>query len=192
MFGWLAHAFASTRPSNDTVEWSISRCSVAMTGSELATRLPWLGSVLFLPARRPAREGVRMPRGWLAGSAAMSTLLQVEELRLSSMIGPSGPREWIDGVDAQGHFCARLHLLPDTDYLAWDALLQRAMPLPAAPLCPGQLTCMAGSAGIVGFHTRRLAALQILEAEPLRHVSALGREIAREVARHAALAPVSE
>ncbi|WP_017464042.1 hypothetical protein [Dyella ginsengisoli] len=37
-----------------------------------------------------------------------------------------GPREWITVHDRAGKPRCRLYLLPDTDYLAWDALLAHA------------------------------------------------------------------
>jgi hypothetical protein len=185
MFGWLTHAFATVRSSANTTAWTISRCTVPMSGITLAAYLPLLGSVLYLPARMPTFDREPLPRGWLVASHELAPLLQVEELRVSSMIGANGPREWIDGMTADGHFCARLHLLPDTDYLAWDALLEHASPLPAAPICPSALSCPAGDASIVCFRTRQFAGFDVLDATPLRQVSMLGHDIAREAARSA-------
>jgi hypothetical protein len=187
MFGWLAHAFASLRPSCDAANWSISRCMVPMAGTELAARLPVLGSVLYLPARCVAQEPWPLPAGWLAARCELAPLLRSEALVVSSMIGADGPREWLDCVDRQGRFCARVHLLPDTDYLAWDALLAGSEPLPATPLCPDQVACRATSAELVCFRTRRLGQLDLLETVPLGHLSTLGRHIAREAARTAAV-----
>jgi len=187
MFGWLAHAFASLRPSCDAASWSISRCVVPIAGTELAERLPMLGSVLYLPARCVAQEPWPLPVGWLAARCELAPLLRSEALIVSSMIGADGPREWIDCVDGEGRFCARVHLLPDTDYLAWDALLAGGEPLPATPLCPDQMACRAASAELVCFRTRRLGQLDLLETLPLGHLSTLGRHIAREAARTAAV-----
>lgn len=103
------------------------------------------------------------------------------------MIGADGPREWMDCLDAHGHFCARLHLLPDTDFLAWDALLADARALPPISPCL-QLRFRAASAELVSFHVRRLGALNVLDAAPLGQLSMLGRGIAREIARVSAVA----
>ena len=65
MFGWLAHAFAATRPSADTAAWTISRTSVLMSGTELAARLPLLGGVLYLPACTSSRFTGELAPGWL-------------------------------------------------------------------------------------------------------------------------------
>lgn len=187
MFGWLAHAFASLRPSCDTASWSISRCAVPMAGIQLAERLPMLGGVLYLPARCEAQQSWPVPAGWLAARCELAPLLRSEVLIVSSMIGADGPREWIDCVDGQGHFRARVHLLPDTDYLAWDALLAGGQALPSTPLCPDPMTCRAASAELVCFRTRRLGQLDLLETLPIGHLSALGRHVAREAARTAAV-----
>jgi hypothetical protein len=194
MFGWLAHAFAATRPSADTAAWTISRTSVLMSGTELAARLPLLGGVLYLPACTSSRFTGELAPGWLVTRQDLAPLLQTEELRASSMIGADGPREWIDCFDAAGTFCARLHLLPDTDYLAWDALLAHGRPLPAAPVCPGEVACKAAIAELLCFRTMRMTSLDVLDTLPLGQLSTLGRGIARDVARAAAvsLAPAFE
>jgi hypothetical protein len=187
MFGWLAHAFATLRPARDAAGWSISRCLLPMSGIELAARLPLLGSVLYLPARCAAQHAWPLPPGWLASRCELAPVLRTEALLVSSMIGADGPREWIDCVDGQGNFCARVHLLPDTDYLAWDALLAGGEALPATPLCADQVACRAASAELVCFRTRRVGSLGMLETVPLGQLSTLGRDIAREAARTAAV-----
>lgn len=194
MFGWLAHAFAPTRPTVATAAWHISRSSVRMAGAELATRLPLLGGVLYLPACHALRATCELPPGWLVTREALAPLLHTAELRASCMIGADGPREWIDCLDSLGAFCARLHLLPDTDYLAWDALLAAGTPLPAAPVCPGEVACKAAIAQWLCFRIRRVASLDVLDAFAPGRLSALGRGIARDVARAAAvqLAPTLE
>ncbi len=187
MFGWLAHAFAPVRTSVDAVAWTISRTSVRMSGAALAARLPLLGGVLYLPACRSSLQARELAPGWLVTREDLALLLQTEELRASSMIGADGPREWIDCLDASGVFCARLHLLPDTDYLAWDALLACGTPLPLAPVCPGEVACKAAIAELLCFRTSHLASLDVLGTLPLGRLSPLGRGIARDVARAAAV-----
>ncbi|PXV52326.1 hypothetical protein SAMN04487785_105318 [Dyella jiangningensis] len=187
MFGWLAHALASVRSCADATGWTISRASVRMSGTELAAQLPLLGGVLYLPACRSARAMRDIAPGWLVAREDLAPLLHTEELRASSMIGADGPREWIDCLDAAGTFCARLHLLPDTDYLAWDALLSGGTLLPAAPVCPGEVACKAAIAELLCFRTHRLASLRVLDTGALGWLSPLGRGIARDVARAAAV-----
>lgn len=185
MLGWLTHAIAAMCPLADA--GSITRCSVSMSGVELASRLPLLGSVLYLPVARPAQQDLPASSGWLVARRELAPLFDTRELVAASMIGAEGPREWIDCMDALARPCARLHLLPDTDYLAWDALLSESRPLPAARLRPERLVCRAASATLVHFCHRRLGGLQVLETEPLARVSTLGRGIASDVARAAAV-----
>ncbi|WP_243041845.1 hypothetical protein [Dyella sedimenti] len=183
MFGWLAHALASLHAGNGTDDLAVSRCAMPMSGPELAARLPMLGSVLYLPTRKAPSRGWPLPAGWLASRHELAPLLATRELCVASMVGVDGPREWIDCIDAEGRFCARLHLLPDTDYLAWDALLSRGRPLPPLPWRSECAACRAASAELVHFRTRRLGGLELLEALPLSRLSILGQDIAREVAR---------
>lgn len=187
MLGWLAQAFASMRSSSTDTSGSISRCVVPMSGAQLASRLPLLGSVLYLPARRPTDAESSPPCGWLVTQRELAPLLRTRELLAASMIGADGPREWIDCLDADGRLCARLHLLPDTDYLAWDALLTQSWALPPAPMQLEQWACRASSAELVCFRASRLGGLNMLEAMPLGRLSALGCGIAREAARAAAV-----
>ncbi|MHA6204493.1 hypothetical protein ACXU4B_08730 [Dyella soli] len=127
------------------------------------------------------------PVGWLVARRELAPLLRTRQLVACSLIGRDGPREWIDCIDASGRPCARLHLLPDTDYLAWDALLVQGQALPPASLQHERLSWRAAGAELLSFRRRRLGALQLLEAEPLPRVSPLGRSIARDVARAAAV-----
>src|SRR3546814_12231625 len=83
---------------------------------------------------RPNGTTVReLPRGLLAEAMQLAPLLQTRRLVAASAITVEGPREWIDCVDREGRTCARLHLLPDTDYLAWDRLLACGEPMAATP-----------------------------------------------------------
>ena len=93
MFGWLAHAFATARSCADTAAWTISRTAVRMPGTELASRLPLLGGLLYLPASVASRPCSDVAPGWLVTREDLAPLLQTEELRASSMIGADGPRE---------------------------------------------------------------------------------------------------
>ncbi len=81
---------------------------------------------------RPAGSNVReLPRGLLVEAMQLAPLLQTRWL-LASMITVEGSRKWIECVDREGRCWARLYLLPDTDYLAWDRLRACGGPVPAA------------------------------------------------------------
>jgi len=156
-----------------------------MNGVELAQRLPWLGSVLYVQVspRREYDASACLPAGWLVERPELATLLATTQLILSSQIGADGPREWIDAFDAQGQLCASLHLLPDTDYLAWDALLADGYCLPSAWLRGERRRRHSGHAEILQFQVRRMGGLHLLESTPAGRLSGLGRAIACDVAR---------
>ncbi|RDJ00265.1 hypothetical protein DVT68_05515 [Dyella solisilvae] len=185
MFAWLTRSSRAMCRRTGVSDRSLCRCFVPMTGAELAQRLPWLGSVLYLQA--PLRGGYdassHLPTGWLVERPELAPLLATTQLILSSQIGADGPREWIDGFDAQGQLLASLHLLPDTDYLAWDALLADGYCLPAAWLRGERRRQHAGHAEILQFQVRRMGGLQLLESAPATQLSRLGRVVAGDVAR---------
>ncbi len=91
-----------------------------------------------------------------------------------------GPREWIDGIDRDGHPCVRLHLLPDTDYLGWDRLLARGEPAPVMPHVPhlqALETCP------LRFRRHQLGGFDVLRGEAVTGLSPLGRQLAARIAR---------
>ncbi|MFC5527184.1 hypothetical protein ACFPPA_15695 [Rhodanobacter ginsengisoli] len=152
--------------------------------AQLIEGLPALGCVLYVPMwgfRSPAQE---MPPGLLVETLLLAPLLRIRRLVAASSITVEGPREWIECVDRRGDTCARLYLLPDTDYLAWDALLACAgpattMPAPRRPHESGPL-----GAQLLCFQVRWLGGLQVLGGEIVsRRVSPLGRQLAGLIAR---------
>ncbi|WP_229792693.1 hypothetical protein [Rhodanobacter panaciterrae] len=154
-----------------------------MTPVSLAEGLPSLGNVLYMPMRFDISTSWEMPRGLLVESIRLAPLMQVRSLRVASTITVEGPREWIECVDRDGRACARLHLLPDTDYLAWDALLAGGEPMPIAKLPSGSPDARPASAQLLRFHTHRLAGLDVLGGEIATQVSSMSRHLAACIAR---------
>lgn len=184
MFGWLAHTLAAVCP-----HFHASACQprwLHVESSALAARLPLLGTVLYLPMRADGSPD-HPARGWLAESEDLAPLLHVEWLLASCAIGADGPREWIECVDTAGCVRARLHLLPDTDYLAWDVLLSAAYPMAHPPLRRVQRPFRAAGARLLHFTQRRLGNLDVLGGKDAARLSILGQDIAREVMRAEAL-----
>lgn len=180
MFGWLATHVAHDcgRASGAPVERSWRR----VTPQRLAAGLPALGGVLCLryASARPLDEN--LPRGLLAAQRECLPLLRVHWLVAASVVGSDGPREWLECRDRSGAPCARLHLLPDTDYLAWDALLAAGVPVPGAQRSrPDAMRVL--SAQLLRFRCRRLAGLEMLDALPAAPVSGLGGALAQAIAR---------
>ncbi|WP_426700712.1 hypothetical protein ACPPVV_15215 [Rhodanobacter sp. Col0626] len=160
---------------------SISRRGMRVTASELATGLPSLGNVLYLPMQSQGAKDWKMSRGLLVEAWQLAPLLQTRRLVAGCMITVEGPREWIECVDGQDRACARLYLLPDTDYLAWDSLLLRGE-LTASPVRQWRHAHPA-NAQVLRFHARRLAGLDVLGAEASEEVSSLSRQLAGRIAR---------
>lgn len=124
-----------------------------------------------------------LPPGLLADSRMLMPLLRVRRLVAASVITIDGPREWLECLDRRGRECARLYLLPDTDYLAWDALLNGDA-LPAQVTQESREPCRVRplSAQCVCFVLHQLAGLSVLGCSAVASVSQLGVQLARQVA----------
>jgi hypothetical protein len=186
MFGWLAHTLAAVCPHMHAAacppRW------LRIDPAVLAARLPLLGVVLYLPMRGETSPD-HPARGWLADGADLAPLLHTRWLLASCVIGADGPREWLECVDADGRLRARLHLLPDTDYLAWDVLLSAATPAGAPAFRRVQRPFRAAGARLLHFTQRRLGNLDVLGGRDATRLSLLGQGIAREVMKAESLDP---
>lgn len=161
---------------------AISRCAVQVAPACLVEGLPALGNVLYMPAR-PHGRSLDMPPGLLVEARALAPLLQTRRLVAASTITVDGPREWIECMDRHDRVCARLHLLPDTDYLAWDALMACAGPTVLSKPARWSRHSRPASAQLLRFHTRWLGGLRVLGAEVTRQVSPLSCHLAGQIAR---------
>jgi hypothetical protein len=166
---------------------------------DLATLVEWLprlGTVLWM--HRPQRDHV-FPRARLTGRGVlllehpdMAAFADATAIRAQSAVNPHGPREWLD-IDAGNVTIARLYLLPDTDYLTWDAMrdaLDHRSP-PAEPRrwqahrtfmrCAFARALRAWQARVVRLPLLRLPCLQVLGIRDAESVSALGRQLATAI-----------
>ena len=110
----MAHVAPTLRPSD---------CAARLDG--LINDLQRLGPVLCLyPGGRSAADAIQMPAQapWPM-QRELAALLSAVGLRAELDIGSDGPNERTWFLDQAGRPCFGLWLLPDTDYLAWDALL---------------------------------------------------------------------
>jgi hypothetical protein len=181
MFGWLATRSTSLcRHAPLTV---VSRRSRQITPLSLLRRLPTLGSVLYLHAS--ARPMLRddLPSGLLVTQHTFAPLLDTRWLTAISVVTDDGPREWLDCMDRYGCTRARLHLLPDTDYLAWDALMGSCETDCHPPSVTGLSPLRPDSAAVVNFQLRELAGLLLLEQGLCAALSSLGDRIAARIAQ---------
>ena len=162
---------------------SVATRWLAVAPQTLAQGLAQLGCVLYLPARRCDADPVDLPLGLLAESRELTPLLRTCYVGLASAVTGEGPREWIECVDAAGMLQARIYLLPDTDYLAWDALFAEGVPV-AAPMLhrAGHPVCFAERARLLCFTRRHVSRLTMLGSEAPSRVSSLGRGVARDIA----------
>lgn len=144
----------------------------------LARDLAALGPLLCLWSESP-QAAPTVSRHLLVGAPELQVLARPGYLCHACAVTVDGPREWLTACDEQGIARLQLHLLPDTDYLAWDALiagaceLARIGPLPAfrssrarrlrfitQPLGPCELLCVrgGGAAGALSWRTARALA----------------------------------
>lgn len=177
MFGWLAAH--SSSPCSRAPRECISRRARRITPRALIEMLPGLGNVLYLHAISDTALPDVLPQGLLVPRAFMP-LLDAHWLVTVSAVTDDGPREWCECIDIYGRTRARWHLLPDTDYLAWDALTASREPPVSPPLVtqPMRSDC----ARAVSFRLRELAGLLVLEEEPSVALSLVGDRIAHRIA----------
>lgn len=181
MFGWLATR--STPLCRHAALTVVSRRSRRVTPLSLIRRLPGLGSVLYLHASSPVAMHDDLPAGLLATQHTFAPLLDTRWLTATSVVTDDGPREWLECIDRLGRPRARLHLLPDTDYLAWDALIGSCQPDCHPPVVSGLPLLRPGHAAVVNFHVRELAGLLLLEQGDPAQLSLLSGRIAERIAR---------
>ncbi|RDS83019.1 hypothetical protein DWU98_07765 [Dyella monticola] len=180
MFGWLA---ARSIPLCRRAPRALaSRRIRPITPHAWLDLLPALGSVLYLHTRSTAVMGDVFPSGMLVSHRAFAPLLEARWLVAVCVVTDDGPREWCECVDHLGRTRARWHLLPDSDYLAWDALTASCQAdtdmlarIDAQPLRPDH-------ACVVNFRVRHLAGLDVLEHDTAVALSPLGDHLAARIA----------
>jgi hypothetical protein len=179
MFGWLATLGAPRREHPSTVQTRWFRLGPQL----LARTLPALGSVLHLPRLHYAPCLSHLPHGVIAGDAWVAPLLATKLVGAGSAVTADGPREWLEYVDAKAICLARTYLLPDTDYLGWDALLADGEPLDIDEFTPVEQGFVAGQARVIRFDTNLVGGLRLLRSTGACAVSAMGRSLAGSIAQ---------
>jgi hypothetical protein len=166
--------------------------------AQLADALPKLGTVLWLERRLPAPTPapIVLPRGVvLLDHPALVVLARCSDVSACEAVTPNGPREWLAFASADGESRAKLFLLPDSDYLAWDEMTAQCRSATAGEPVPrwgahaaflrNALARIAGGwrARLLAFEQRRLPWLCTLDARPPLRISLLGLDLARAIAR---------
>jgi hypothetical protein len=178
MFGWLSSFGVPTRArGTPTTRW------LALAPATLFEGLGQLGGVLYLAAPLCADCAIAPTNeGCLVESADLAPLLVTRWVGVTCAVTAEGPREWIDCIGATGDTVARVYLLPDTDYLAWDGLFAGAVPVdPPHRRAPDREWLRASRARVLIFTRRRLAGFTVLGAHDAR-ISSLGHGVARDIA----------
>lgn len=177
MFGWLATFGAPSRARTiPTTRW------LSMTPRTMIEGLGQLGGVLYLAPPATHQDDALPPSACLAESAFLAPLLATRYVGVTCAITAEGPREWIDCVGGEGDTLARIYLLPDTDYLAWDGLFVDATAIdPPAARPPDREWLRAARAKVLCFHRRRMAGFTVLGANAAC-ISMLGRGVAQDIA----------
>ncbi|WP_458071463.1 hypothetical protein [Rhodanobacter sp. BL-MT-08] len=177
MYGWLDTFFCAPRA------WCAEpgERSAHVMPSALARWLPLLGSVLYVPSRTVVEAG-RSPDGVLSESPLLAPLLHTRRLCVLGLVGADGPREWIECLDARGEILAQLHLLPDTDYLAWDNLPDESRMIASDPGRGTSRLFRGSAAHLMRFRCQSLANMLCLGEATAPHISPLGRVVAQAIA----------
>lgn len=185
MFAWLAvnaRILCRRRAAMDVTQ-SLRR----VRAQAVLDWLPSLGNILFVHERPPANP--ICPRGLLFTEPSSLPLAATCWMMGSCVITGDGPHEWCQCLDQQGRILARFHLLPDTDYAAWDELVGDPECTSIPPGLHAASSFRPSHARVVRFHLRRMAALTIVEQRtPERPRSAFSQRIAERLARTEALA----
>jgi putative heme degradation protein len=167
--------------------------------ARFAEWLPRLGAVLWLDRRERRGAAMRAAVGahgvLLLDHPALGALAHCIAATAHTQVTPQGPREWLSFRDADGDAQAKLFLLPDTDYLAWDEMTAASdlAPATAEPLRWHAHTAFLRTAfarlgsnwraRLLTFDHRRLPWLHTLGAQPPLRISLLGLDLARAIAR---------
>jgi len=166
--------------------------------ARIAEWLPRLGAVLWLERRARRRSALRATVGarglLLLDHPALGALAECVSATAHTQVTPHGPREWLSFRDAGGEAQAKLFLLPDTDYLAWDEMTAASdlASTPAEPRWHAHAAFLRGAIARIGSHWQarlfafdhhRLPWLHVLGAHPPLRISLLGLELAREIVR---------
>lgn len=173
--------------------------SVALDLPRIAEWLPRLGAVLWLERRErrpPPSRALVGPRGiLLLEHPSLAVLGRCDAITAHTAVTPQGPREWLSFRDAKDEVRAKLFLLPDTDYLAWDEMAAATRLAPTREDAPGWQAHTAflrnalarfgtaWRARVLRFEAGRLPWLRTLNAQPPLRLSLIGLELARTIAR---------
>lgn len=166
----------------------------------LSECLPRLGAALWLDRSERHRASslakIDAGRVTLFDHPALAALGECVAATAHTQVTAQGPREWLGFRNADGEVQAKLYLLPDTDYLAWDEMIDACTIASSTPARPAGWHAHTAflrhalsrigtrwQARLLTFEHRALPWLCMLGAKPPLRISLLGLELARTIAR---------
>ncbi len=162
----------------------------------LADLLCQLGPVLWLERPLPRAGGTPLPGPGALCAPDLPAFGACARLDAHVTMTTAGPREWLCLCDAQARCVARLFLLPDSDCLAWDQMLDACglVPVHGAAerrrnACDALLRSLrargnlAWRARVLRFRMRHRSWRRELTAEAPLRLSLLGHELASHITR---------
>lgn len=181
MFGWLATR--STMFCHHAPPTLLSRRVRYVASQRWISQLPALGSVLYLHNTAAQIITDTLPAGLLVTQRTLAPLLDVRWVVATSAVTDDGPREWCECIDRFGRPRARLHLLPDTDYLAWEALMSMGTSDRPPPTSLQTMLLRPDSASVIGFDVSELGGLTVLDRRIPPSLSPLGHHVTAHIIR---------
>lgn len=156
--------------------------------------LPRIGSVLCVYREQHTCDDHRFHDCSAASTVDHPVFLALaacNSIRLESAVTSQGPREYLEFADVRDRVHAKLFLLPDTDYLAWDEMVAElcgTFPLRAEiPTWQAPSRYLRAALARLGgrWHAMPLCfvrAQPMLAASPARSLSAIGERVATLIA----------
>lgn len=161
--------------------------------------LPRLGTSMWVHRGVSDRAFPRarlLPQGvLLLDHPSLAAFADCLNVTAHGVVGAQGPREWLDFTDRRDTCIARLFLLPDTDYLAWDAMLVDCAIVRIESRAPQRWSAhtvfirgafsrlrSTWQAQAMRFPVLRLPCLQVLGLREPESLSVLGRQLAIAIA----------
>lgn len=155
--------------------------------SSLTAALALLGPVLHVDAHAPGAPA-HLPDGapWPARSELVG-LVCATHVAASVRLDSDGPGEALHFLDGHGGPLASLWLLPDSDFLVWEALIAHlpTMPMPQSGWQCGQCATLRGRARVCCFQSIRVTRGTWLDAVAPTRLSGIGQMRARRLAQAA-------
>src|SRR5690554_2291128 len=151
----------------------------------LAPALQTLGPVLHVNGQGSGVVPEPNPAAPWPAHTELLGMVCARRLVASVLVDSHGPRESLHFLGAGGWPLASIWLLPDSDFLAWERLLEHLPDTPTADVAWWQELphhAPRGCARVRRFSSTRLGDHALIDAAPAAHLSHIGRERARQIA----------